>query len=61
MGMATWYQGDALKVLRTLPDASVDLCMTSPPFLALRSYLDPRNLELARQRCGMFLTEAEVA
>ena len=39
MGYATWYVGDALDVLRTLPDASVDLVMTSPPFLALRSYL----------------------
>jgi DNA modification methylase len=39
MGMATWYTGDTREVLRTLPDNSVDLVMTSPPFLALRSYL----------------------
>ncbi len=39
MSQATWYVGDALEVLRTLPDASGDLCMTSPAFLALRSYL----------------------
>jgi len=30
--------GDALDVVRTLPDASVDLVATSPPFLALRDY-----------------------
>jgi hypothetical protein len=36
---ATWHVGDTREVLRTLPDASVDLVMTSPPFLALRSYL----------------------
>ena len=39
MSEATWYTGDALTVMRTLPDASVDLCIFSPPFLALRSYL----------------------
>jgi hypothetical protein len=31
--------GDSLTVLRTLPDDSVDLVLTSPPYLALRSYL----------------------
>ncbi len=31
--------GDSLAVLRSMPDASVDLVVTSPPFLALRSYL----------------------
>jgi site-specific DNA-methyltransferase (adenine-specific) len=36
---ARWYTGDTRDVLRTLPDASVDLVLTSPPFLALRSYL----------------------
>ena len=25
-------QGDALEVLKTLPDESVDLCVTSPPY-----------------------------
>ncbi len=39
MSQATWHTGDALTILRTLPSASVDLVMTSPPFLALRSYL----------------------
>lgn len=30
--------GDALTTIATLPDASVDLVATSPPFLALRNY-----------------------
>jgi SAM-dependent methyltransferase len=36
---ATFIVGDSLTVLRSLPDASVDLVLSSPPFLALRSYL----------------------
>src|SRR5260370_615216 len=31
-------QGDALSALRTLPDESVDMCMTSPPYWSLRDY-----------------------
>ena len=34
----TLYLGDALEVLRTLPDASVDCCVTSPPYFGLRDY-----------------------
>lgn len=30
--------GDALEVLKTLPDASVDMCMTSPPYWGHREY-----------------------
>lgn len=30
--------GDALGVLATLPDASVDCCITSPPYFGLRDY-----------------------
>jgi DNA modification methylase len=37
--VATWHTGDTRTVLATLPDHSVDLVLTSPPFLALRSYL----------------------
>lgn len=36
---ARFIVGDVLDVLATLPEASVDLVLTSPPFLALRSYL----------------------
>ena len=31
-------QGDCLEVLKTLPDQSVDMCVTSPPYYALRDY-----------------------
>ena len=34
----TLWHGDALEVLRTLPDASVDCCVTSPPYFGLRDY-----------------------
>jgi len=33
------YQGDALEVLKTFPDNSIDCCVTSPPYFQLRSYL----------------------
>jgi site-specific DNA-methyltransferase (adenine-specific) len=32
------YTGDALEVLRTLPDASIDCVITSPPYWGLRDY-----------------------
>jgi DNA modification methylase len=32
------YHGDNLDVLRTLPDKSVHMCATSPPFYGLRDY-----------------------
>lgn len=35
----TLYQGDSREVLRTLPDASVNCCVTSPPYYGLRSYM----------------------
>lgn len=31
-------QGDALEMLKTLPDESVDCCITSPPYYGLRDY-----------------------
>lgn len=34
----TIHQGDCLEVLRTLPDRSVHMCCTSPPFYGLRDY-----------------------
>ena len=36
--MNTIYVGDALDVLRTLPDESVQTCITSPPYFGLRDY-----------------------
>lgn len=32
------YHGDALAVLKTLPDESVQTCVTSPPYWGLRDY-----------------------
>ena len=40
-------QGDALTVLKTLPDESVDCCVTSPPYWGLRSYL-PDKVQLRK-------------
>ena len=34
----TVYHGDALHTLRQLPDRSVHMCATSPPFFGLRDY-----------------------
>ena len=34
----TLHQGDCLEVLRTLPDESVQCCVTSPPYWGLRDY-----------------------
>jgi DNA modification methylase len=39
MTTATYMVGDVFARMADLPDNSVDLVMTSPPFLALRSYL----------------------
>lgn len=32
------YQGDCLEVLKTFEDNSIDCCVTSPPYYALRNY-----------------------
>lgn len=32
------YQGDSLEVLKTFEDNSIDCCVTSPPYYALRDY-----------------------
>lgn len=34
----TILQGNSLEVLRTLPDESIDMCVTSPPYYGLRDY-----------------------
>ena len=36
--MSRVINGDALTELRTLPDESVDMCVTSPPYYGLRDY-----------------------
>jgi DNA modification methylase len=37
------HHGHALDILKTLPAESVQTCITSPPYFALRSYLDASN------------------
>lgn len=37
-GTVTWLTGDVLERLADIPDGSVDLVATSPPFLGLRDY-----------------------
>jgi DNA modification methylase len=37
-GMITILQGDVLEQLHTLPDKSVQCCVTSPPYYGLRNY-----------------------
>ena len=32
------YVGDNVETLKTLPDESVDMCITSPPYYNLRDY-----------------------
>lgn len=57
--------GDALAVLRTLPDESVQMCCTSPPYWGLRSYLkggDPlKPLELGLEKTPEEYVAAMVA
>ncbi len=36
--MIKLHRGDALAVLRRLPDCSVQCCVTSPPYWGLRDY-----------------------
>lgn len=38
MELNTVYLGDAVDVLRTFPDESIDCCVTSPPYFGLRDY-----------------------
>lgn len=54
-------QGDSLEVLKTLDDESVDMCITSPPYWALRDYgvegqlgLEPTFQEYINRLCDIF-------
>jgi len=53
--------GDCREVLRTLPDASVHCCVTSPPYFGLRDYgvdgqigLEPTPAEFVEQMVAVF-------
>ncbi|MBM4082013.1 MAG: site-specific DNA-methyltransferase, partial [Planctomycetes bacterium] len=51
--MVTLYAGDALDSLRQMPSDSVHVCVTSPPYWGLRSYLpkghERKPLELGQE------------
>lgn len=49
MATATFHVGDVFERLADLPDQSVDLVMTSPPFLALRAYLPDGHPDKAKE------------
>jgi DNA modification methylase len=44
-----WLTGDVFERMADIPDASVDLIVTSPPFLALRSYLPADHPDKAKE------------
>jgi len=44
----TLHQGEVLDILRTLPDESVNCCVTSPPYWGLRDYGHSDQLGLER-------------
>lgn len=55
------YNGDCLEVLKTLPDKSIDSCITSPPYWCLRDYgvdgqlgLEPTIEEYIDKLCNIF-------
>lgn len=41
--------GDSLSVLKNLPDGCVHVCLTSPPYFALRSYLGNGHADKAKE------------
>lgn len=38
------YQGDSLELLKELPDNSIDLVITSPPYADLKTYIDFKGI-----------------
>jgi len=57
----TIIQGDALTKLKELPEESINMCMTSPPYWALRDYgvdnqlgLEPTFDEYINKLCDIF-------
>ena len=58
MSSSRFLVGDVFERLSELPDSSVDLVLTSPPFLALRSYLPPDHPNKGRE-IGSELTPAD--
>lgn len=61
MSNVTILQGDSRSVLQTLPDESVQMCVTSPPYFGLRDYgvdgqigLEPTPDAYVTQMVGVF-------
>lgn len=61
MNQNTIYQGEALEVLKTFPDESIDCVMTSPPYWGLRDYgvegqlgLEPTAQKFIDRLCDIF-------
>ena len=52
------YQGDCLDVMKTLEAASVQCCVTSPPYWGLRQYL-PDGVRLKADAPPEVLAELE--
>lgn len=42
------YCGDAVKILNNFPDESIDCCITSPPYYALRNYNSPQQIGIEK-------------
>ncbi len=40
--------GDALEVLKTMPDNFIDCCVTSPPYFGLRDYGNDKQIGLEK-------------
>ena len=62
------YKGDVLDVLKTLPDGSVDVCITSPPYWGLRDYgvdgqlgLEPTYVEYLNKLNDIFIEVKRVS
>jgi DNA modification methylase len=50
--MYTILEGDVMEMLRTLPDESVQCCITSPPYWGLRDYGIAASVWPGRQGTG---------
>lgn len=49
---ALWVTGPVQTVIDQIPEGSIDLVLTSPPFLRVRSYLDPDHPDKALELGG---------
>lgn len=61
MRTATLYHGDVLAVLAVLPEASVQCCVTSPPYWGLRDYKLPPQIWDGEPGCAHEWAEESIA